>query len=196
MKYFNSLILPTFTLAVLLSCTKTSEKTTADSTAVQQLDSTQAAKVLSAGPMDVALIEKVILTTPSGVERFSLIGKNIAALKQAEKTAVTDTTSSSITFTSQFQGADDQFVDAIYNLENNAASGVELDIFLNDATDIAKLKQSLESTFTKKHGKATVNSDASDWLVNNKILRLRDISFKNAAGLKVSFFEKGSNQIQ
>jgi hypothetical protein len=188
-------ILTLVVLGLVLACGKTTDSNTPDSTAkASEIEIIDNEKLVS-GPIDVDLVEKSILFTPNGTERLELVGKRQNDISTAEATTFTDTTSTSISFTTFFLGGEEQFVDATYSLKNNYANGIDLDIYLNEAKDIAKLKAKLEASFNNKFSKSEIKEGALLWKNKGYMLRLSDVSFKNSLGLKITYFAQDAAQL-
>ena len=136
----------------------------------------------------------LILKTGKGGQRSEALGKALASALAQETLEMVDSASNYKGFTQYFNNSDDEFVDIQYYNNGENVTGLNLDIYLNKPSDVAKLNEDLSQNFIKLYGKPVVVENTKTWqMSNNQQLIVKDVSVKLAPGLQVTFSNKGED---
>jgi hypothetical protein len=179
---FKSSIVCLVIYCFAIACTQSKKDESKDSVSLPTAK--QNLKVLDSN--NITLVDKVLLATAQQ-ERLALIGKKITELTAIEGVAASETTNGSLSFSHYLTELQEEFIDITYAHNGQNVQKITIDVFLNQATDVASLYKECELFFTKKHNKPKGKSPALYWtLKQGKVLSLKDVSEKLAPGIQIT----------
>jgi hypothetical protein len=188
------LSLPCFTLfiAFLTSCTTEKSTENKDSTiANQPINERNEVEMINI-KSDVV---QAILLDGNNKERLNNLGLDIQKISASEELTVEETSNNYISFSQYFNDSETEFVDIQYFHANSVVTGINFEIFLDEANSVERLFADLEVYFNIKFNKKGVksNNQVAWQTADNTIVTLKDVSLKLAPGLELRFAQKGEN---
>ena len=144
--------------------------------------------------VDQNSLTSLILLNGNGSERAKSLDRKISEILKTEKLEMVDSASNFKGFTQYLHDSDEEFVDIQYYFGGENVSAVNLDVYLNDVTDVKNLMDDLTLIFNEKYGKAKLKDEIYTWKMPDKQqVTMKDVSLKLAPGLQITFSKLGQN---
>jgi hypothetical protein len=177
------LILPL--LALLTACGNPTE------TRQPAADSARIAAHAAGSPADwSAALLQIVKPEKGGMLRGVRLGDPIERVTRLETGPVAEDSTTYKGFTEPLtEGVESEFADVLYFTDaQTRVTGIQVDVFLNQSSEVANLLAELRRYFTQRYGPARNAPRRSVWALPEGIrLTLSDESVRQAPGLRIRF---------
>ncbi len=137
-----------------------------------------------------ASLQKILKPEKGGLLRGVRLGDSVERVTHLETAPLAEDSTAYKGYTESLtEGVESEFADILYRTDTQArVRGIQVDIFLNQPTEVATLLTELRRYFTQRYGPAQNAARRSTWALPEGVrLTVSDESVRQAPGVRIEF---------